>query len=196
MKQTATAISARISAPNPVPAGGTVTVRGGLVRAGTGGPVSLGTGEDVNAWIIPFEGGDSKYLGRVEKLGDDGSFEFSFTASPGELLVLTTSGRLLSNGAAVKGATVDVEFSANGTSGWARVGQGTTDSAGAFSVGAPAVRDGEDLLPAGRGVFVDAGRDGAQRLRRRVPQVLHRQAGRHVARRLRGQRHLHARHQR
>ncbi|MFC4054181.1 hypothetical protein ACFOY4_31190 [Actinomadura syzygii] len=186
-KQTATAISARLSAPDPVPAGSTVTVRGELVRAGTGGPVFLGIGEEVQAWILPFDGGDSRYIGRVEKLGAGGSFEFSFAATPGELVVhytpnstgfftqsevrqplevgtaravtafsganagpepvalngtVTTSGRLLSNGAAVKDATVDVEFSANGTSGWTRVGRGTTDSAGAFSVGAPAARDG------------------------------------------------------
>ncbi|TYB48937.1 hypothetical protein [Actinomadura chibensis] len=187
VNQTATAISARVSAPNPVPAGSTVTVRGALTRAGTGGPVTLGPGEDVEAWIIPFDGGDTRYLGKVETLGAGGSFEFTFTASPGELLVqyapnstglftrsevrqplevgtaravtafsganagpepvalngtVTTSGRLLANGAAVKGATVDVEFSANGTSGWTRVGRGTTGSTGAFSVGAPAARDG------------------------------------------------------
>jgi len=187
VRQTATAISARVGAPNPVPAGSTVTVRGELVRAADGGPVFLGPGEDVNAWIRPFDGGDYRYLGMVQKLGDGGSFEFSFAATPGELLVqyapnstglfvrseirqplevgagraatafsganagpepvalngtVTTSGRLLAGGAAVKGATVDIEFSANGTSGWTRVGQGTTGSTGAFSVGAPAARDG------------------------------------------------------
>ena len=187
VRQTATAISARVSVANPVPAGGTVTVKGELVRAGSSGPVFLGPGEDVEAWIIPFDGGDSRYIGRVEKLGDGGSFEFTFTATSGELLVqyapnstglftrseirqplevgqaraatafsganagpepvalngtVTTSGRLLAGGAAVKGATVDVEFSTNGTSGWTRVGRGTTSSTGAFSVGAPAARDG------------------------------------------------------
>ncbi|WP_067794584.1 hypothetical protein [Actinomadura formosensis] len=187
VRQTATAISARVGVANPVPAGGTVTVRGELTRAGTGGPVFLGPGESVEAWSRPFDGGSSRYLGKVEKLGDGGSFEFSFTASPGELLVqyvpnstglfvrseirqplevgtaravtafsganagpepvaldgtVTMSGRLLAGGAAVKGATVDVEFSANGTSGWTRAGQGTTSSTGAFSVGAPATRDG------------------------------------------------------
>lgn len=187
VRQTATAISARVGVANPVPVGSTVTVRGELVRAGTGGPVFLGTGEAVQAWIRPFDGGDYQYLGQVEKLGDGGSFEFSFAASPGELLVqyvpnstglfvrseirqplevgtpravtgfsganawpepvalngtVTTSGRLLAGGAAVKGATVDVEFSTNGKSGWTRAGQGTTSSTGAFSVGAPAARDG------------------------------------------------------
>lgn len=187
VRQTATVISARVSAADPVPAGSTVTVRGEVVRAGTDGPVFLGPGEAVEAWIRPFDGGDYRLLGKVEKLGDGGSFEFSFTASPGELVVqyapnstglftrseirqplevgtpravtafsganagpepvalngtVTTSGRLLAGGAAVKGATVDVEFSANGTSGWTRVGQGTTSSTGAFSVGAPAARDG------------------------------------------------------
>ncbi|NKZ04989.1 hypothetical protein [Actinomadura latina] len=186
VRQTATAISARISVANPVPAGSTVTVRGELVRAGTGGPVFLGSGEDVEAWIMPFDGGE-RYLGKVGKLGDGGSFEFTFAATPGDLLVqyvtnttglftrseirqplevgtaravtafsganagpepvalngtVTTSGRLLAGGAAVMGATVDVEFSANGTSGWTRAGQGTTSSTGAFSVGAPAARDG------------------------------------------------------
>lgn len=87
IRQTATMISALLSAPHPYPPGGEITVRGRLMRAVTGGPVFLAAGEAVEAWILPSDGSSSRYLGQVQQLGADGSYEFSFVPTSGELLV-------------------------------------------------------------------------------------------------------------